>query len=167
MSEVTAETEAMLDVAGDVMVWDDEMVLGNTVLDQTHQEFVDILNHLAKTPEADLLPVLDEAIAHTQAHFDLEEGWMARLNFPASGCHVSEHTQVIGVMRMVRERVAAGETHFAYVLATELSAWLRIHATTMDYALTYFIESTHADLSQGLEPKEGESKPTAAGCGCG
>ncbi len=167
MSEVTAETEAMLDVAGDVMVWDDEMVLGNTVLDQTHQEFVDILNHLAKTPEADLLPVLDEAIAHTQAHFDLEEGWMARLTFPASGCHVSEHTQVIGVMRMVRERVAAGETHFAYVLATELSAWLRIHATTMDYALTYFIESTHADLSQGLEPKEGESKPTAAGCGCG
>lgn len=84
MSEVTAETEAMLEVAGDVMVWDDEMVLGNTVLDQTHQEFVDILNHLAKTPEADLLPVLDEAIAHTQAHFDLEEGWMARLNFPAS-----------------------------------------------------------------------------------
>ena len=171
MSEVTAETETMLeattDVAGDVMVWDDEMVLGNTVLDQTHQEFVDILNHLAKTPEADLLPVLDEAIAHTQAHFDLEEGWMARLNFPAAGCHVSEHTQVIGVMRMVRERVAAGETHFAYVLATELSAWLRIHATTMDYALTYFIESTHADLSQGGEPKVGESKPPAASCGCG
>lgn len=173
MSEVTAETEMMPQTAGNVsddaaenvMVWDDEMVLGNTALDQTHHEFVDILNRLAKTPEADLLPALDEAIAHTQTHFDLEEGWMARLNFPAAGCHVSEHTQVIGVMRMVRERVAAGETHFAYVLATELSAWLRIHATTMDYALTYFIESTHADLSQ---PSLAEVKPVAAsGCGCG
>ncbi|AXF86497.1 Bacteriohemerythrin [Ephemeroptericola cinctiostellae] len=168
MSEVTAETETMVeaahDVAGDVMVWDDEMVLGNTALDQTHQEFVDILNRLAKTPEVDLVSVLDEAIAHTQAHFDLEEGWMARLSFPAAGCHVSEHTQVIGVMRMVRERVAAGETHFAYVLATELSAWLRIHATTMDYALTYFIESTHADLSTS---SQGDAKPVGSGCGCG
>ncbi|TDR32176.1 hemerythrin domain-containing protein [Hydromonas duriensis] len=140
MAQVTAR------VTKDVMHWDDEMVLGNATLDGTHQEFVDLLNRLAKAPEADLLPILDEAIVHTQAHFDLEEGWMARLNFPAAGCHIGEHAQVIGVMRMVRERVAAGETHFAYVLATELSAWLRIHATTMDYALTYFIESTGAKL---------------------
>lgn len=138
MSEIATEN---------VMLWDDEMVLGNEALDQTHHEFVDILNLLAQAPEYELLPILDKAIEHTQVHFDLEEGWMARLSFPAAGCHISEHTQVIGVMRQVRERVAAGETHFAYVLATELSAWLRIHATTMDYALTYFIESTKADLS--------------------
>ena len=142
----------MSEIATDkVMIWDEEMVLGNEALDQTHLEFVGILNQLAQTPEDELLPVLDKAIEHTQAHFDLEEGWMARLSFPAAGCHVSEHTQVIGVMRQVRERVAAGETHFAYVLATELSAWLRIHATTMDYALTYFIESTKADISTQIE----------------
>jgi hemerythrin len=93
------------------------------------------------------LPILDECIAHTTEHFELEETWMARLNFPAAGCHVGEHKQVLGVMKQVRTRVAAGETDFAYVLATELSAWLRIHATTMDYALTYFIASTHADVS--------------------
>lgn len=127
------------------MIFDAEMVLGNPVLDDTHAEFVELLNRLASAIDA--LPILDEMIAHTAAHFALEESWMARINFPAAGCHVSEHNQVIGVMRMVRKRVAGGETEFAQILATELSAWLRIHATTMDYALTNFIEVTGADVS--------------------
>ncbi|MGL4767103.1 MAG: hemerythrin domain-containing protein [Formosimonas sp.] len=129
------------------MIFDAQMQLGNAVIDQTHAEFVELLNRLQATPVNELLPVLDEMIAHTAEHFALEESWMARINFPAAGCHVSEHTQVIGVMRMVRQRVAGGETDFAYVLATELSAWLRIHASTMDYALTNFIEVTGADVA--------------------
>lgn len=130
-----------------IMTWDDEMQLGNATLDATHEEFTELLNRLAQAPETELLPILDELIAHTQAHFDLEETWMARLNFPAAGCHISEHHQVLGVTKQVRERVSAGETEFAHVLAKELAAWLRIHVTTMDYALTYFIESTGADVS--------------------
>ena len=130
-----------------MMVWDEEMVLGNAVLDETHEAFVELLNRLSVTPVEGLLPVFDEFIAHTTEHFELEETWRALVNLPAAGCHVGEHKQVLGVMKQVRTRVAAGESDFAYVLATELSAWLRIHATTMDYALTYFIESTQADVS--------------------
>ena len=127
------------------MIFDAEMVLGNPVLDDTHAEFVELLNRLQDA--TDVLPILDEMIAHTAAHFALEESWMARINFPAAGCHVSEHNQVIGVIRMVRKRVAGGDTEFVQVLVTELSAWLRIHATTMDYALTNFIEVTGADVA--------------------
>ena len=127
------------------MIFDAEMVLGNPVLDDTHAEFVELLNRLQDAN--DVLPILDEMIAHTAAHFALEESWMARINFPAAGCHVSEHNQVIGVIRMVRKRVAGGDTEFVQVLVTELSAWLRIHATTMDYALTNFIEVTGADVA--------------------
>ena len=130
-----------------MMVFDEEMVLGNAVLDETHEEFVNLLNRLENAPEQHLLPILDECIAHTTEHFETEETWMARLNFPAAGCHVGEHKQVLGVMKLVRTRVAAGEVDFAYALATELSAWLRIHATTMDYALTYFMESTGVEFS--------------------
>jgi hemerythrin len=129
-----------------VIVWDDEMLLGNATLDATHHEFAELLNRLAAASEVELLPLLDECIEHTGEHFALEESWMARLNFPAAGCHISEHKQVWGVMHQVRARVAAGEMDFAPVLAKELGAWLRIHATTMDYALTYFIESTGADV---------------------
>ncbi len=128
------------------MIFDGDMVLNNHAMDETHHEMVDLLNQLHATKEADLLPALDALIAHTETHFALEEGWMARINFPAAGCHVSEHNQVIGVMRLVRTKVAAGETDFAYVLATELSAWLRIHAGSMDYALANFIEVTGADV---------------------
>ena len=150
-----------------VITWGDEMVLGNAQLDAVHQEMTDLLNRLAMTPEAELLGVLDECIAHTRAHFDLEEGWMARLSFPAAGCHISEHNQVFGVMRQVRDCVVNGDTQYAYVLAKELGAWLRIHASTMDYALTYFIDSTNADLSQPASADEVKKIMGHDGCGCG
>ena len=91
-----------------ISVWDDEMLTHNAQLDAVHHEMSDLLNVLAQTPEAELLTVLDECIAHTRAHFDLEEGWMARLSFPAAGCHISEHNQVFGVMKQVRDAVAQG-----------------------------------------------------------
>lgn len=150
-----------------VIHWDEEMVLGNAQLDAVHHEMTDLLNRLAMTPEADLLGVLDECIAHTRAHFDLEEGWMARLSFPAAGCHISEHNQVFGVMRQVRDCVVNGDTQYAYVLAKELATWLRIHASTMDYALTYFIDSTHADLNQPASAEEVKKIMGHDGCGCG
>ena len=92
---------------------------------------------------------------------------MARLSFPAAGCHISEHNQVFGVMRQVRECVVNGDTQYAYVLAKELGAWLRIHASTMDYALTYFIESTNADLSQPASAEQVQQLMGHDGCGCG
>ena len=140
--------------------------MGNAQLDAVHHEMSDLLNVLAKTPETELLAVLDECIAHTRAHFDLEEGWMARLSFPAAGCHISEHNQVFGVMQQVRDCVVEGDTQYAYVLAKELGAWLRIHASTMDYALTYFIDSTNADVSQAATPEQIKTIVGHDGCGC-
>lgn len=161
-------TDQTLDTRSDtqVITWDEEMVLGNAQLDAVHHEMSDLLNVLAQTPETELLAVLDECIAHTRAHFDLEEGWMARLSFPAAGCHVSEHNQVFGVMQQVRDCVVEGDTQYAYVLAKELGAWLRIHASTMDYALTYFIDSTNADVSQAATPEQIKTIVGHDGCGC-
>ena len=161
-------TDQTLDTRSDtpVITWDEEMVLGNAQLDAVHHEMSDLLNLLAKTPETELLAVLDECIAHTRAHFDLEEGWMARLSFPAAGCHISEHNQVFGVMQQVRDCVVDGDTQYAYVLAKELGAWLRIHASTMDYALTYFIDSTNADVSQAATPEQIKTIVGHDGCGC-
>ena len=149
-----------------ISVWDDEMLTNNAQLDTVHHEMSDLLNTLAQTPEAELLTVLDECIAHTRAHFDLEEGWMARLSFPAAGCHISEHNQVFGVMKQVRDAVAQGDTKYAYILAQELATWLRIHASTMDYALTYFIESTNGDVSQPATAEQIKAIMGHDGCGC-
>lgn len=149
-----------------VFVWDADMVLGHADLDGVHHEMGDLLNRLAMAEPDELLEVLDECIAHTRAHFDLEEGWMARLSFPAAGCHISEHNQVFGVMKQVRDCVAEGDVQYAYVLAKELGAWLKIHASSMDYALTHFIESTHANLNATeAQTTPAQNKPHT-GCGC-
>lgn len=123
----------------------DEMKLNNPILDQMHDELLELLQKLKGASVENVLLILDEIIAHTESHFALEESWMARINFPAAGCHINEHNQVIGVMRLVRERVKMGEIELVYVLEVELSTWLCIHVTTMDYALVNFIQVTGAE----------------------
>ena len=167
-SEMEVVKQAVAQVSEQpVIQWSDELVLGNEQLDQVHHEMAELLNRLASTPAEELLPIMDECIAHTREHFDLEEGWMARLNYPAAGCHISEHNQVFGVMKQVRDCVVNGDTQYAYILAKELATWLGIHAGSMDYALVYFINSTNADLSQPATAEQIKKIMGHDGCGCG
>ena len=50
--------------------WDDHLVLDRGVMDETHREFIGLLNRLADVPDEQMLEVLNEFIAHTDAHFE-------------------------------------------------------------------------------------------------
>lgn len=135
--------------------WSPDFELGVPAMDETHREFVDLLNALAEAPDAELLARLDAFIAHTEAHFAQENAWMAEIMFPPIHCHKGEHDNVLGVMREVRNRVAAGQLELARVLARELPEWFRLHAATMDAALAQVIRAT------GFRPRRHEAFPAA------
>ncbi|MGD8790070.1 MAG: hemerythrin, partial [Burkholderiales bacterium] len=59
-----------------VMEWRNELALDSGVIDDTHKEFVDLLNRVYDAPDDQLLSVLDEFISHTEAHFAQEQRWM-------------------------------------------------------------------------------------------
>ena len=63
-------------------------------MDETHREFVECYNAVASAAPEDFVPAFDRLIAHTVAHFDLENGWMAAVDFP--GCHRGEHDRARG-----------------------------------------------------------------------
>lgn len=138
--------------------WSESLVLGLAPMDLTHQEFVDIYNELARAPVEDFLPRLDAFIAHCEAHFEQENGWMAAVDFP--GCHKGEHDRVLAVMHDVRKRAAAGDLFFGKRLVEELPAWFENHAGSMDAALAFHLESI------GFDTATGQIRETAAG-GCG
>ena len=108
-------------------------------MDDTHREFVELLNRVAASPENGLLASLDEFIAHTEAHFGQEERWMEALQFPPLHCHQGEHANVLEIMREVRKRVACGETHLGRTLAEAIAEWFPQHATSMDTVLALFM----------------------------
>lgn len=89
-----------------LLAWSDELVLGQPVMDETHREFVELLNRQGGAGEVDLLARLDEFIAHTEAHFSQEEARMERMQFPPLGCHRTEHEGVLEIMREVRKRIS-------------------------------------------------------------
>jgi len=142
------------------MEWDDNLVLDQGVMDDTHREFIGLLNRLADAPDSEMLAVLDEFIAHTEAHFSQEQRWMEQMSFPRAECHVREHDGVLEIAREVRRRAAAGETGFGRVLAKAVAEWFANHAASMDNVLALYTKEvgyepdTH--LSPALSPQRAE-----------
>lgn len=130
------------------------LTLGNAVMDATHQEFTDLLNRVGNAPEDQLVGALDEFIAHSEAHFAQEQQWMEEKQFPPLHCHVREHEGVLEITREVRNRVAAGETHLASVLAKAVAEWFTLHVTSMDAVLAMFL----------AQPGQVQGDAPVAGC---
>ncbi|MEO8157137.1 MAG: hemerythrin domain-containing protein [Betaproteobacteria bacterium] len=123
-----------------VMQWNDELVLDKGVMDDTHREFIELLNRLADAPDGNVLSVLDEFIRHTEEHFAQEQRWMEHMTYPPLTCHVREHDGVLETAREVRRRVAAGETRFGQVLARAVAQWFSNHAASMDNVLALYMK---------------------------
>ncbi|MCU0956431.1 MAG: hypothetical protein MUF55_03625 [Hydrogenophaga sp.] len=58
--------------------WTDALNTGDARMDDTHQEFVTLLNELLQTPPERQLSLYRAFIEHTVAHFAQEERWMGR-----------------------------------------------------------------------------------------
>ena len=142
-----------------VMEWDDSLVLDRGVMDDTHREFIGLLNRLADAPDDGMLAVLDQFIAHTEAHFTLEQRWMEQMSFPPTECHVREHDGVLEIAREVRNRAASGETGFGRVLARAVAQWFANHAASMDNVLVLYMKEKgfepNIHLSPALYPSKG------------
>jgi len=138
------------------MEWDDSLVLDRGVMDDTHREFIGLLNRLADAPDDQMLAALDEFIAHTEAHFSQEQRWMEQMSFPPAECHVREHDGVLDIAHEVRSRASMGETGFGRVLARAVAQWFANHAASMDNVLALYMKEKGAHLSPALSPQGAE-----------
>lgn len=129
------------------MEWTDTLELGLDPMDATHREFVECYNAMAAADDATFLARLDAFIEHTVRHFDQENTWMDKVNFP--GCHRVEHDRVLTVVQDVRKRVAGGDIALGRRLAEELPAWFETHATGMDAALAFHLQTLNFDFETG------------------
>lgn len=119
--------------------WSDEFLLGYGPMDQTHQEFVEIVHAMRVAPDEVFPALLDRFAAHTERHFAEEAAWMSADGFPAKDCHMEEHDKVIASVREVQQMVAAGNLEVGRQLAKALEDWFTAHAAYMDSALAHWL----------------------------
>lgn len=142
-----------------ILQWSEAFVLNNARMDQTHVEFVDMLNALGSVSDDALSAGLEQLLTHTRAHFDQEDRWMKRTNFAPVNCHTTEHANVIEVIEEVGRRVSAGDIEIGRRLVQELGPWFANHAETMDAALAFHVGAVGFDTTS----ETFASPPTEAG----
>jgi len=126
-----------------IIKWDDAIfLLGITGMDNTHREFISLLNGLASADNKDFARLFDQLIEHTQQHFQREEELMTEYNFPAYAEHKDEHQRVLGELNQFKKRVDIGLITFArnYINA-RMPEWFNLHAASMDSALAAHLKN--------------------------
>lgn len=119
--------------------WSDNFLLGYPPMDDTHREFVAIVNAILTADERDVPAHLEAFAQHAERHFTQEREWMEATDFPATQCHVDEHNAVMKSVRDVQQVVAAGDVAEARSLARALADWFPGHADYMDSALAQWM----------------------------
>lgn len=119
--------------------WGDSYLLGYAPMDDTHREFVDLLNAMIACADAGFAAQLEAFARHTEAHFAEEDDWMARTDFPPRDCHVDEHAAVLKSVHEVLEVVKQGNVAEGRRLAAALADWFPGHAFHLDSALAHWM----------------------------
>jgi len=124
--------------------WSDRYLLGYAPMDDTHREFVTLVDALLKVPDAELEQALTAFAEHAVAHFEQEDRWMSGSDFPATDCHVDEHARVLVSVREVQQELAKGHVDIVRKLAQALMNWFPGHADYLDSALAaWMVKRSH------------------------
>lgn len=146
--------------------WSDALSLDLPVMDETHQEFVELLAEVETADDAALRPAWRTLIAHTQAHFGREDDWMRATGFASTNCHSTQHAVVLDVMREGLDQDGAAGLAQIRELARQLAPWFVQHAQTMDAALALHLRSAGYDpVTDTIQTPQALPAAPITGCG--
>lgn len=131
---MTSET-----ITEEAFIWSDKFILGYRPIDETHEEFVDLVRQMDSAPDQDLPHLLSLFAQHAQAHFDLENKLMVDTEFPPRDCHIDEHAAVMKSIQEVLAMVIEGQYAYGRSLIDELIRWFPSHADHLDSALAHWM----------------------------
>lgn len=129
--------------------WSEGLALDLPLMDDTHQEFVELLQAVERADDARLIAAWQALVQHTEAHFGQEDRWMQSTRFASGNCHSLQHKVVLQVMREGAERAAQGELGVLRGMAAELAVWFPQHTQSMDAALALHLRRVGFDPATG------------------
>ncbi len=119
--------------------WHDGFLLGHPPMDALHQEFVDTVSQLMRSPDDALAANLARLMDHLHRHFEEENQWMRETDFPARDCHIDEHAAVMRTAEEIQPLVELGNFAEGRRFVQALIDWFPGHADYLDSALSHWM----------------------------
>lgn len=120
---------------------DSDYHLGVTQMDDTHDEFIALVDSLTQADRPDFAGLFLALVAHTRSHFESENALMRASGFAAIREHMDEHLRVLGDLDRLAQRVRDGSIAMARAYVREqLPEWFSVHLATMDSALAAHLQ---------------------------
>lgn len=152
--------------ASPALEWSAALCVGDDRMDDTHAEFVELLNQLLITPTDQQLPLYQAFLAHTVEHFAQEERWMLATGFSADNCHAAHHATILETMRAVETHFEQGDSEIITRLAEALAEWFPGHAASMDAGLAIHMKNVGFDsVTETVADPSKIQSVTMSGCG--
>ena len=148
------------------LAWSDALRLDLEFMDNTHQEFVDLLAAVELSEDDELLERFSAMIDHTDDHFGGEDRWMQATQFASGNCHSMQHNVVMQVLREALKRGNEGDLQLVRDLSSELGTWFAQHAQSMDAALALHLRRVGFDPVTGIVHQP-DALPEGEIHGCG
>lgn len=122
---------------------EDSLSVGITRMDETHKEFITIINRLGQAADEHFSALFNHLIEHTHDHFQNEDIAMENSEFPTIFVHCNEHFRILDKLKQLAGNVENGDFHAARVfICSYLPEWFCLHAATMDRALACHLKAT-------------------------
>jgi len=122
---------------------EDSLSVGITGMDNTHKEFIDIINSLGQATDDQFPALFNRLLEHTQQHFQYEDIAMEKSGFPPKFIHRNEHYRILDELKQLAITIDTGNISAARnFVCRYLPEWFPIHAATMDRALACHLKAS-------------------------
>jgi len=114
-------------------------------IDEQHKRLFDLINRLhdeiviKKSSPQVIGAALDELIQYTKIHFELEERFLASMQYPEIAQHKAKHEALTRRVIKLQQDFTAGKITVAAELMNLMRSWLRDHILKSDKRYAAFL----------------------------
>ena len=122
------------------IAWQEEYALGIAEIDNQHRKIIEMINRLFKmaselTDDKILKDILMELSDYATYHFETEENYFKKFDYPGAAEHIAVHDQFRERIAELKKILDKGETEkVLFSLSTFLQNWWIWHINHVDRA---------------------------------
>ncbi|MEB3162422.1 MAG: bacteriohemerythrin [Prochlorothrix sp.] len=126
--------------------WSDDYLTGDGLIDAQHKNLFHLVNELHAlmqqgTTSMAIKRRLEELVACTTAHFDMEEERMEALGYPNLAAHCKRHTALKERIQLALDKVNQGNGVIPLDVSICLSEWMIHHIKGEDQRMIQFFRT--------------------------
>ena len=127
-----------------LIVWSQNLSVGNDRIDREHQELISIINRLADAMQQGsanqvIGGIINELVNYTIRHFSDEERLFCATAYPAADAHKAKHKFLVDKVQQLKADYAAGKVALGVPLLQFLKDWLMEHIMKTDKTYTPYL----------------------------